>query len=707
MLRDTWAELRELGARRVGFRVGWELRTRTKLTEWLERRLRHGVEQLAHASSTDWAARLPYPDPVAVQARVRERIGEARLAQLLDEARAASGGRLRLFGGEARDYGSPVDWHLNPSTGERWDAQAHWSRVLRDEPRVGDVKLSWEPARFGHAYVMARAAAMFPEHGEELAQALLAQLRDFVRCNPPLLGVHWVSGQELVFRLFAWLFALRVLFQRHETRDAARELIREQALLYTSHVRAYIDYARLAVYNNHLLSDACGLYVAGILFASDAHELARWRDEGHALLVDEAERQFYEDGAYIQQSHNYHRVALHMMLAASVFARSHGARPHPTWLRALERSLDFLLAHQNPTDGCLPNYGANDGALPMVLHTCDHADFRPVLQCASVLTRGERLYDAGPWDEMAAWLLGPASLDAPLCSATRRSVAFRPTGYFVLRGRSEETFTAFRCGTLRDRFSQIDMLHVDAWWRGDNVLVDGGSYLYNGPTRWHAHFLRTESHNTLQLDGADQMLHKRRFKVVYWTRAKELAFEDHAEWALVAGEHYGYERLARGLVHRRCVLMLKDGVWIVIDRVMGSGEHDVRLHWLLGTADGALVGSQLVASFPAGKLHLGVFDGAGASLPLDVACGAEEPPRGWLSRNYSAKVPVLSVAHSARVSLPVERITVLGPGASSVRRVGDEVEVECGAARVGLRVVEGIATPTKDSRSDPSPPRSA
>ena len=49
----------------------------------------------------------------------------------------------------------------------------------------------------------------------------------------------------------------------------------------------------------------------------------------------------------------------------------------------------------------------------------------------------------------------------------------------------------FRCGTLRDRFSQIDMLHLDVWWRGQNVLVDGGSYLYNGPAAWHEHFMGT------------------------------------------------------------------------------------------------------------------------------------------------------------------------------------------------------------------------
>jgi asparagine synthase (glutamine-hydrolysing) len=108
----------------------------------------------------------------------------------------------------------------------------------------------------------------------------------------------------------------------------------------------------------------------------------------------------------------------------------------------MERSLDFLLAHQNPGDGRLPNYGANDGALPCVLSTCDFSDFRPTLQAVSVATRSERVYEPGPWDEEAAWLFGRAALDeAPLRPPARRSVAFRDTGYYVLRGRDPRNFS--------------------------------------------------------------------------------------------------------------------------------------------------------------------------------------------------------------------------------------------------------------------------
>src|SRR5262249_47310417 len=144
----------------------------------------------------------------------------------------------------------------------------------------------------------------------------------------------------------------------------------------------------------------------------------------------------------------------------------------------------------------------------------------------------------------------------------RRSVSFARTGYHVLRGRDQASFGAFRCGTLRDRFSQIDMLHLDLWWHGQNVVVDAGSYQYNAAPAWHEHFMRTASHNTLTVDGLDQMVHHRQFKVLYWTKANLISFADAGAWVLCVGEHYGYRRYPGGAVHRRSVLFAKDDVWI-------------------------------------------------------------------------------------------------------------------------------------------------
>ncbi|MCC6557996.1 MAG: alginate lyase family protein [Polyangiaceae bacterium] len=688
-VRDAAQELRELGLRGVAFRTRWELSTRTGLVELLER----APPPVPHIEIS--TRPLPFGDGRDVAAALDGRIPAPALERLRRVADEATRGRILCFSRWIGDYGDPVDWHRNPVNGRRWEPRAHWSQALAGAGRIGDVKLTWEIGRFPHAYHMARAAALTPGEPAErarLAGALALQIERFLECNPRPLGVHWISGQELAFRVMAWLFALSVLGAEPALARLAPALagaVREAA----AHIEQHLDYARIAVYNNHLLSEAFGLLLAARALPG-APEAGRWREIGAGLLEQQAGAQIYEDGAYIQCSHTYHRVAMHIYLwAAALERRAAGAVP-AAWTAAMERSLDFLHAQQSPVDGRLSNFGPNDGALPSVLTTCDYTDFRPLLQALSVMTRGERLYEPGPWDETAAWLAGPAALSAPLRPRARRSVSFGASGYHVLRGDDPASFAVLRCGTLRDRFSQIDMLSLDVFWRGHNVLVDAGSYLYNGPPRWHELFAGTSSHNTVEIDGRDQMLHYRRFKNIYGIRAELLGFQDHPAYALVEGEHHGYARHPGRCVHRRAVLFVKDDLWIVVDRIAGEGHHAARLHWLGGPfphrhdrASGALE-----LDTPAGPFSVTLIAASGAPLTSDVIAGGHEPPRGWLSRYYGEKVPAPSLAAVREAPLPMTLISVLCPGRPAIHVDHGRFDVACAAARVRFRIDDGRIT---------------
>jgi len=607
-------------------------------------------------------------------------------------AQEAAKGRIMCFGRRTADYGDPVDWHLNPTNGYRWDPGKHWSRVLGDGGQVGDIKLTWEIGRFPHAFQIARAAALWPDLAATLTRALERQISAFVDQNPYGKGVHWASGQEIAFRLLAWLFAARAMTDHllPETLAQVRKAVVDGAV----HIARNLAYARYAVHNNHILSEALALYVIGGLFAASADGI-KWRKLGSAVLEEQANRQFYADGGYIQLSHNYHRLALQDLLCACAAAQSTGETPAATWVDAMQRSLDFLLAQQNPEDGRLPNYGANDGALPFVLSTCKFSDFRPTLQAVSLATRGTRIYEPGPWDEEAAWLLGPMALDAPLERRDRVSVSFATTGFHVLRGEDPGTFALFRCGTIHDRFSQIDMLHLDVWWRGLNLLVDGGSYLYNGPREWHNHFMRTASHNTVTVDGLDQMLHHRPFKCLYWTRARLLSFEEAPTHVLCAGEHYGYERHPGRCVHQRSILMVNDGGWIVVDHILGEGAHLARLHWLGGDFPHEYSAEKgtLTLDTGFGPFEITVCDETGVCLPGDVARGIENPPRGWLSRHYGEKVAVPSLAVTHDGPVPLTMVTILAPanGCQAVV-VGNRWEVGLGRRSVRFSLEQGLVT---------------
>ena len=510
-------------------------------------------------------ARLPFSDPAAVGRLMRRVMTPEQADRLQHLASEATRGRILCFSRWMADFGNPIDWHRDPTNQNRWRVDAHWTKVLGHGRRVGEIKFTWEAARFPQAYVMARAAALEPLAAPYLGAALISQIQSFMESNSPGLGVHWASGQETAFRLLAWIFGLQVFSAFGLVPDSVICEVGQNFAANAAHIAGHIEYARDSVYNNHLLSEALGLYAAGRLLPGN--EARRWRDLGFDLLVEQADRQIYPDGSYIQQSHTYHRVAMQIYLWATALMRANAEKPPKEWLGAMERSLDFLWAHQNPRDGRLPNYGSNDGSRPLVLGDDDgYTDFRAALQCLSIETRGERVYEPGPWDEMSAWFFGAEVMELPLRPRTRASVSFAHTGHQVLRGNNPDSFCTFRCGTIVDRFSQIDMLHVDVWWRGQNVLADGGSYLYNGPPRWHRHFAGTGSHNTVQVDGEDQMLHFRQFKMLFPTEARLLRFEDAPEWALCEGEHYGYQRVAKCISSP--VRSFRER------RSLGGGRHD-------------------------------------------------------------------------------------------------------------------------------------
>ena len=701
--RHAVQELRELGLHGTLFRVAWELRMRSG---WMARQrppLDLNAETAARCRQ-NLPARLralPFEEPAAVAEAMGSRAGEApeRLAEL---ARDAARGRILCFGRWPADWGDPVDWHLHPSTGKSFDPGLHWSKALAEQPRVGDVKITWEIARFPHAYQMARAATFRPVLARELKAALAGQLRGFLRENPMPYGVHWNSGQEIAFRLMAWAFALRTLRLCDDMEPAQLDELVLHWVRCATHIEAHVDYARIAVHNNHVLSEAIGLLLAGFLL--QGHPAAkRWVGLGRELLDESVARQFSADGGYIQQSHNYERVALQDLLWGVGLVRALGEAAPESWREALARSLHFLLAQQNAPDGRLPNYGANDGALPSVLSCCDHSDFRPTLQAVSVAAHGQRLsYGDGPWDEEAVWLHGAGSLELPARDPTRTSVSFADTGFHVLRGRDASSFAVLRCGRLRDRFSQIDMLHLDVFWRGLNVLVDAGSFLYNGPPEWHAHFTRTACHNTLTVDAHDQMLFHRQFKNLYWTDARLLHFEDEPDRALCAGEHYGFQRHPGRCVHRRSVLYLKDDTWVVVDHVTGGGSHDVRLHWLGGEFEHGYDRERgtLRLETPRGPFRVAILDAGGAPIAGDVVSGDEKEPRGWSSRYYGEKVPVPSLAVRARSALPLTFVSILS-GQEAESSVSDgKWSVRAGPRHATFQLVDGRIQSVEAGRSD-------
>src|SRR5438552_14837269 len=84
-------------------------------------------------------------------------------------------GTLRYFEHTAAATGFPPDWHANPFTGQRAPTDVHWSEIGNFEN--GDIKIIWEPSRFGFAYSLVRA--YWRKGDERYAEAFWQAVEDW------------------------------------------------------------------------------------------------------------------------------------------------------------------------------------------------------------------------------------------------------------------------------------------------------------------------------------------------------------------------------------------------------------------------------------------------------------------------------------------------------------------------------------------------
>jgi hypothetical protein len=495
---------------------------------------------------------------------------------LLEQATEIVQGKARLFGNE------PVALQLVP--GEKLD---HWTVYERGSyTNDVDIKFLWEPARFGWAFTLGRAYHLTRD--ESYSLAFWKETEIFLAANPPYQGPNWSSGQEVALRVIAFVFSLQVFMPSPHTSAERVALLTQSIATHASRILPTLVYAR-AQNNNHLLTEAAGLYTAGL--ALPDHPLSsRWQESGRCIFNQALQNQIDKDGNYIQHSTNYHRLML--QAALWVNSLSTGSHPSPVLTRKsrlrLASATRWMMELLDPVSGRVPNLGPNDGAYILPFSSCPFHDFRPILQSAASAFMGEIPYPAGAWDEMRLWLRAVGKDEGFVFQqehpASKKTISKQP---LILRNPQQASWAYLRAARFQARPGHADQLHLDLWWRGLNIALDPGTYLYNTPPPWDNSLARTEVHNTLGLDNKDQMTRAGRFLWLDWAQAEIVSYQATLDGSLisVSTQHNGY--LRSGALHKRRVELRDDGWW-VNDELLPCGAQQkgrssfrTRLHWLL------------------------------------------------------------------------------------------------------------------------------
>lgn len=507
------------------------------------------------------------------------------------------------------------DWHANPfNPGKRAPRDLPWHKIPDFDLNIGDIKTIWEMSRFDWLLPMAQRAAV----GDDAELTRLNHwLEDWSKQNPPYFGANWKCGQEASIRLIHLAMAALIL-QNHMTPSSGLlSLVRTHLL----RIAPTISYA-IGQNNNHGTSEAAALFIGGSWLAQQGDPDGKsWAHTGRRWLEDRAQSLIAADGTFSQYSVVYHRLMIDTYSACEVWRTKLGVPPFSEKLRSrLAKAVNWQRQMLDPETGHVPNIGANDGARLISLGDEQYRDFRTSTQLAAALFCDARaISDAGAWDMALRWLgiAAPTATLPPLASAS-----LPDGGFHILRVGYLRCY--FRTPEYRFRPSQCDALHVDLWTgAGLNLLRDGGTFSYNSTEEDYRYFSGSQSHNTAEFDGRDQMPRISRFLFGSWLQNTRTTNVEATDTGVNAEAGY---RDYRGARHVRKIALAPQS--LKCDDILDGQASNAVIRWRLAPSDWRLEGNVLTD----GNCRLAITS-HGSSFDLKLTTGAE-------SLHYLEKNPI-------------------------------------------------------------------
>jgi len=494
--------------------------------------------------------------------------------------------------------------------------------LLAGLPHDEEWQIAWIKFYFG-----LDLAAAFAETGEaRFQQAWENLVASWIRQVPVDFGPTDAIARRIQNWVYAWnIFADAPHFA--ELSEGLDEKIVASLAQQTRYLRNHLTAER-----NHRTLELYALLIVALALPEAALD---------ADLLDFAMEAFYQnlltdvrpDGVHREHSTHYHMMVLRSYLGARENVRRFGLRFPRDYDERLERACDFAMHCHRP-----------DGGIP-TLSDSDAGNYSDLLRlAASMLSRADFLY--------------AATAGAKGVPPQKRYVSFPDAGYYLQRsgwGKSQttfeqESFLIFDCGPLGDGgHGHYDMLNVEIAARSKSLIIDPGRYTYSEhPPNFRHWFKGTAAHNTVCIDGLDQVTYRRGKPKKPLPQARLIERWGAPGFDLLCGTAQSscYE-----VVHTRRIFFIADEYWIICDSLAGERPHrfDLRFHLAPEAWDRVhLIGNTVCAP------DLALVFNRGSNLQI-------EP--GWFAPLYGVKqnAPVASAVIEGQSS--AEFVTVVMPSA--------------------------------------------
>jgi len=487
---------------------------------------------------------------------------------------------LKAFGWLPIDTDSPPNWLQSIISNSVADNNEHWSQLDDFSLNIGDIKTVWELSRFDWAPHF--SVQYLKSNDSEILNKLNDWLNDWCQKNPINQGINWKCGQEASIRILHLAATSYLINTNTPISSPLAQLIYQHLL----RIVPTMPYA-MAQDNNHGTSEAAAVYIGCLLLEnhsdfSDTKQIKKWIVKGQYWLENRANKLINADGAFSQNSVNYHRLMLDSMSLTEFFRQQYKkAKFHKSFYQKMQKACFWLFLMTDKKTGRVPILGANDGAQILPITPCDYLDYRPSVQWAQAIFLGYYPYTKNGSYQQLATLFPPKTVsNVPLKIPSN---IFLSSSFHMLRNDKARCY--LRTPDAKFRPGCSDALHLDFWLGEQNILISTGSYSYNCEKKLQDYFPSVKAHNTVQFDRGEQMPRLSRFLYNDWIKTKILSKSSYSISA--------YYRNTKKYTHLR-TLNLSNTKLIIKDSVSGFKNQTV-LRWHLAPSNWQLVGNKLLS----------------------------------------------------------------------------------------------------------------
>lgn len=445
------------------------------------------------------------------------------------------------FNHQLHHYGDSINWPDNPSDDIEWLIMLHKGYYL-----VGLGKLFRETGDISYL-----------NKWVELTDSWIEQVND-----PGFIATD-VTGR----RIQNWIYAFYYFGNKNSKHKIAPDFL----LRFLTSIHEQVDFLinNLAVSRNHRTLELHAVFLAAVVFV-EFKKSKQWLDYAKAALADNAQADILSDGVHCELSTFYHHIVLKNLLAIKRLAVSNQITMLGRFDEAICRALRFSLFIHKP-DGQIPSLSDGDVGSFYDLLKQGH-EFYGREQLTYVFSQGEK------------------GLPPQECGK-----AFPASGYYILRSAwstenepfHDARYLVFDCGPLgAGNHGHLDLLNIEVAAYGRSLVVDPGRYTYeeSGETNWRVLFRSTRYHNTVEVDGKNQVNYsysegKGKYHIQGPHAEAGLShFISDNSCHLLHGKARSHEYTA---LHERKIFFVSDEYWLISDILYDQLQHQYALRYHL------------------------------------------------------------------------------------------------------------------------------